>query len=381
MKIMGSIQSAGSTKIKIGFFARSLGLRKGGVYRYIFNVLSELDRKVEEGNFEIYILHNETELQQNFPHCQEIYIPIGHTYFHRLVFDYVYSVYYLKRLQLDYLIYPKNIIPLTHYFLSVKKIDTILDLGHFEKKLQAYRFWDTLYAKLLMKPSCTAADKIFAISSSTKQVLIEKLRVPPEKIQVIHLGIERTFQRTEQNEAVIQKLQLRAPFVFYNGSITPRKNLMRVLEAFYAIKHLIPHVLYITGSLTWGADNIQAYIAEKLKDRVVILGYVEEEELTSLYSLAEMFLYPSLCEGFGLPILEAQACGCPVLTSNVTACPEVAGDGAHIVNPYSVEEIQAGMLKILQDEEYKHKLITRGFENIKRFSWKKTAEEILKVCH
>jgi len=140
-------------------------------------------------------------------------------------------------------------------------------------------------------------------------------------------------------------------------------------------------VLYITGSLTWGADNIQAYIAEKLKDRVVILGYVEEEELMSLYSLAEMFLYPSLCEGFGLPILEAQACGCPVLTSNVTACPEVAGDGAHIVNPYSVEEIQAGMLKILQDEEYKHKLITRGFENIKRFSWKKTAEEILKVCH
>ena len=368
-------------KTKIGFFARSLGLRQGGVYRYVVNVLRELDQQVAEGDFEISIIHNETDLHQKFPHCQEIYLPLGHTYFHRLVFDYVYSIYYLKRLQLDYLIYPKNIIPFTHYFLSVKKIDTILDLGHFEKKLQAYRFWDTLYAKLFMKPSCLAAHKIFAISSSTKHVLIEKLKVPPEKIQVIHLGIEQTFQRTEQNETIIQKLQLRRPFIFYNGSITPRKNLLRVLEAFDAIKPLIPHVLYLTGALTWGADNIHAYLTDRLQDRVRILGYVEETELTALYNLAELFLYPSLYEGFGLPILEAQACGCPVLTSNVTACPEVAGAGAHLVNPYSVAEIRTGMLKILQDNEYKQILIQRGFENIKRFSWQKTAEEILNACH
>lgn len=360
--------------------ARSLGLQNGGVYRYVCNVLHELDQKVETGNVDIYILHNEKALQGKFPHCHEVYLSGNHSYFNRLVFDYIYSFYYVQHLGLDVVIYPKNIIPFTHYFLHVHKINTVLDLGHFEKKLHAYRFWDTLYAKVFMKFSCMISYKTVAISHSTKLDLIQKLHIHHDNIKVVHLGIESRFRKTENDESVIRKFHLQRPFLFYNGSITPRKNLLRVLEAFDSIKHLIPHKLYLTGSLKWGSAHLQRSIKEKLKERVGVLGYLEEDELIAIYSLTDLFLYPSLFEGFGLPILEAQACGCPVLTSNVTSCPEVAGKGAHFVNPYSVEEIKAGILKIVCNEKYKQTLIQRGFENIQLFSWKKTAEDILRIA-
>lgn len=366
---------------KIGIIARSLGLYHGGVYRYVFNILYELDKKVKEQPIEIVIVHNEAVLRGKFPHCREIYTPLPHTYGARLLFDYVYSVSALKQAGLDYIIYPKNIIPASHYILQAKKLPTILDLGHFEKGLHAYQLWDTLYARALMKASCRQAYKILTISHSTKQTIIEKLKISPEKIQVVHLGIEQTFQRTHNHDRIVQKFRLRKPFIFYNGSITPRKNLMRVLEAFHDIQDQIPHTFYLTGSLTWGADHIHTYIEKNLDGRVVKLGYIEEDELIALYNLAELFLYPSLYEGFGLPILEAQACGCPVLTSKVTSCPEVAGGAAHLVNPYIVDEIKAGMLKILHDDDYRQQLIRRGFENITRFHWQKTAEDILAACH
>jgi glycosyltransferase involved in cell wall biosynthesis len=104
---------------------------------------------------------------------------------------------------------------------------------------------------------------------------------------------------------------------------------------------------------------------------------VDEDDLPKIYNLADLLLFPSLYEGFGLPILEAQACGCPVLTSSVTSCPEVAGNGAHIVDPYSIDEIREGTLKILKDNIYKEQLIQKGLENVKKFSWEKTANKIL----
>lgn len=379
---MDHAHRTGQHHVKIAVMARSLGLRHGGVYRYVWNVLKHVDHiRAEGGAFDIVILHNESDLRGEFPHCREIYIPLAHTYAHRLLFDYVYSLYHLRSIDVEYVIYPKNIIPVSHWMLRVKKIPVIHDLGHFEKGLHAYRFWDTLYTRALLKPTCHIAETIITVSYSTKQDVIHKLHIPSDNIQAIHSGIGPPFATIERNEAVIQKFRLRFPFLFYNGSLTPRKNLMRVLQAFHGVKHRIPHTFYITGSLRWGAANdIHAYIQENLNDRVVISGYLEEDELISFYNLADLFLYPSLYEGFGFPILEAQACGCPVLTSNVTACPEVAGHGAHTVNPYSVEEIQAGILQIVQNEQYKHTLIQRGFENITRFNWRKTADAMLRVC-
>jgi glycosyltransferase involved in cell wall biosynthesis len=140
------------------------------------------------------------------------------------------------------------------------------------------------------------------------------------------------------------------------------------------------HDLVITGDSIWGENEIQKYInGNQLRERVKILGYVPEEDLIALYSAADLFIYLSLYEGFGLPILEAQACGCPVLTSDITSCPEVAGDGAHLVDPYSVAEISDGIKEILLNEKYRQAIIKKGNENVKKFFWQKTAKSILKV--
>lgn len=136
--------------------------------------------------------------------------------------------------------------------------------------------------------------------------------------------------------------------------------------------------MYITGLKNWNSDEIFPYIEKNLKGRVKILGYISEEELIAFYQIAEIYIYPSLYEGFGLPILEAQACGCPVLTSSETSCPEVAGKGALIVNPYSVDSIADGIYSILDNSRMRKKLINAGYENLKRFSWSKTTSLIIK---
>jgi glycosyltransferase involved in cell wall biosynthesis len=235
--------------------------------------------------------------------------------------------------------------------------------------------------KSLMKLSCKISDKTISISKSTKKDLIEILKINPNKIQTVYLAVEDDFKiirSPKKIEKIKKKYKLNQPFIFYCGSISPRKNILRMLEAFNEIKDKIPHNFYLTGNAEWKMSIVSKYIKENDLDRRVIkIGFVDEDDLPGIYNLADLLLFPSLYEGFGLPILEAQACGCPVLTSNVTSCPEVAGDGAHIVDPYSVDEIRDGILKIIKDNNYKEQLIKKGFENIKRFSWEKSARKIL----
>ncbi|MFW6025682.1 MAG: glycosyltransferase family 4 protein [Candidatus Woesearchaeota archaeon] len=168
----------------------------------------------------------------------------------------------------------------------------------------------------------------------------------------------------------MSKYSINKPFIFYVGSDVGRKNIKRLAKSFNSIEKQIPHELILAGNIR------RQYNSQRIKK----IGYVNNEDLVQLYNQADLYVYPSLYEGFGLPILEAQACGCPVLTSNVTSMPEVAGYGAHIVNPYSEKEIAEGMEKILNDKKYREELIKKGFENVKRFSWEKTARDILKVC-
>jgi len=149
-----------------------------------------------------------------------------------------------------------------------------------------------------------------------------------------------------------------------------------LLKAFERIKNHIPHNLYITGGKKWGNNKIED-LMEKLSYRVKRLGEVSEEQLRDLYSEAEVFIYPSLYEGFGLPILEAQACGCPVISSNSTSLPEVGGKSVYYIDPYNEEEISLAILKILRNKKLKERLVKKGYNNIKRFSWKKSAQEIL----
>jgi glycosyltransferase involved in cell wall biosynthesis len=359
-------------KRRIGFIAR--GLTKGGVTRLINNLLKEFDLNE---NYVFYLFTDEESYLNRFKNIKVVYIKKSN----KLFWDYFFCFNALRKNNVDYVIYPKNIIPLTHSIFGFKKYNIVNDLGYFKKDLNAYKFWDTLYMKSLMKLSCKISDKTISISKSTKKDLIEILKINPNKIQTVYLAVEDDFKiirSPKKIEKIKKKYKLNQPFIFYCGSISPRKNILRMLEAFNEIKDKIPHNFYLTGNAEWKMSIVSKYIKENdLYKRVIKIGFVDEDDLPKIYNLADLLLFPSLYEGFGLPILEAQACGCPVLTSNVTSCPEVAGDGAHIVDPYSVDEIRDGILKIIEDNDYKEQLIQKGFENIKRFSWEKSARKIL----
>lgn len=154
--------------------------------------------------------------------------------------------------------------------------------------------------------------------------------------------------------------------------------MIRLLMAFDIIRNKIPHKLVLTGGRSWNDKTLNNLI-HKIGDDVIKLGFVPDEDTPLLYNLADLFVYPSLYEGFGLPTLEAMACGCPVFTSNVSSIPEVIGDAGIMIDPYNVDEMAKSMYDILKDDGMKGDMVKRGQKQIKKYSWDKCAKETLDV--
>jgi glycosyltransferase involved in cell wall biosynthesis len=221
------------------------------------------------------------------------------------------------------------------------------------------------------------SDFIITISKYVEKEALEILKIKDSKIMTIHPGCNDVFNPVE-NEKI--KIKPTENFILFVGSIEPRKNLLSLLKAYLLLPEYIrkDFKLLLVGFKGWGNKQIVELLG-KLKGTVDYLGYVNSEELAELYREASCFVYPSLYEGFGLPPLEAMACGCPVVVSNVTSLPEVCGDAAYYVDPYDVESIAEGMYKVLTDEAMRRNLIEKGLERAKLFSWEKAAKEHLKV--
>lgn len=362
--------------MKIGIVAR--GLTKGGVARYIENILETLDSNYLDED-SLVLFTDEKRFESVYKNIQTIYIKNNN----KLFWDYIKVLPYLAKTKPDIMIYPKNIIPFTHLLFNFKRINIIHDLAHFNKEINAYPLWDTVYMRTFMKLSCKIASKTIAISEHTKQDIARYLKANPLKINVVYEGVESIFgfsKSSSELKYLLKKHDITQPFIFYSGSISPRKNLDRTLRAFYKIHNKIPHDLVITGTKEWGSNKAGSYISQSSKDRVRVLGYVTDSDLVGLYNLADFYIYPSLYEGFGLPILEAQACGCPVVASKLTSLPEVGGDSVYYINPNSENDISKAMLELANDDFLKKELISRGRQNIKKFSWDKCTKEILEVC-
>lgn len=360
--------------MKIGIIAR--GLKEGGVLRFIENILKQFDNN-SKISFTIFC-------DLDFNHKYKNIKIIKFKSKNRLFIDHVLITWFLARNNFDAIIYPKNVIPPLHFFLKHKKILIIHDLAHFEKNLNAYKFLDTMYMKLLIPISCRISTKIIAVSKSTKSETIKKLKIKSNKIKVIYEGIEPFFKK-EKNKPVVsnflKKYNLKLPFIFYCGSLSPRKNIFNFLLAFNNIKDKIPHNIYLAGGKSWSDENVLSFINKNLKSRVIRLGHVSNEDLRLFYSTADFYTYPSLYEGFGLPILESQACGCPILTSNLTSCPEIAGKGALIVDVKSIKKLEYSIFELANNKISKDKLVRMGYENVKNFSWNITSKEILDLIY
>lgn len=233
------------------------------------------------------------------------------------------------------------------------------------------------------------ATKIIAVSENTKRDIIKYLHTPNEKVKVVLHGVEETFRPIQDEKLwrkVRKKYRLPERYVLYLGSTKPYKNLGNALEAFAKLKRLEDNPedirLVIGGLRHFTRSNLDEKIENYgIETDVVNIGYVAEEDLPVVYSMAELFLFPSLWEGFGLPALEAMACGVPVVTSNTSSLPEVVGDAGILVNPEDTNAIARGMQRLLNDRILKKKLAKKSIERARRFSWEEAAKKTLQIYH
>lgn len=276
---------------------------------------------------------------------------------------------------LDVLFIPAHTLPVIRK-PGLKTVVTVHDLGS-EYLPSMHQLKQKAYLGFMQRYQLKGAAKIIAVSKATKNDLVEKVGIEDGKVVVAYEGYDKEKFKCQMSNVKTDLLvnSLR-PYYLFVGTIQPRKNLVRIMEAFSKVGKAN---LVIAGSKGWLSDEIYT-LPKKLgiEEKIKFLGYVPDEDLPKLYCGAIALLFPSLFEGFGLPILEAQACGCPVVTSNISSMPEVANKGAIFVNPYDVDDIASGMMKIM-DGRVRDQLIKAGFENIKRFSWDKCARETLKI--
>jgi len=231
-------------------------------------------------------------------------------------------------------------------------------------------------------------DLVIAVSQTTKQDIIDILKIPEKKIKVVYEAADSDYFPRNQDEikTVKEKFKIKGDYFLCVGTREPRKNIDRVIVAFTQLaKELPDYSLVIAGKYGWGEDVAESRIkpacrqGRNLESRIKILGYTEKEDLARLYSGTKGFIYPSLYEGFGLPILEAMACGAPVITSNIGSMKEIASGAAFLCNPESVESIAEAMLKITKEDqnELRQKSLVRAGD----FSWDKTALQTLEAYH
>lgn len=233
-----------------------------------------------------------------------------------------------------------------------------------------YRYFFSKYAK--------KASKILAVSEFTKQDIVNTYQISPEKIEIAYCGISDKYKPISETEKSKQqqKISNGNPYFISIGSINPRKNLDKVIEAFSLFKHQtnLPHQLVIVGAKGWKSGKFyKAFNHSTFKNEIILTGHLQPDILNSLLASAEALVFPSLFEGFGIPILEAFKAETPVITANVSSMPEVANDAAILVNPDDVQEICSAMIKIL-DENTAELLVNEGKERANHFSWQKTTE-------
>lgn len=362
--------------MKIGIYARGLSNKLGGVKEVIKLMCETLVHQIGPED-ELFIFHN---LKSAFfdtpkPRVTEIMLHCGSVFF----CDYVLAPRAINQRNLDVVWFPKNVIP---FFIKPKTVVTVHDLAYFLPEYRAYPFMDTLYMKIMIRRSCKRADRIVTVSHNTKSDVEKILHTSPRKIKVVHLGLDKKYRVIKDRaslQAVKEKYNLPDRFILNTGSITPRKNLLRLLLAFNAISATDPDIyLVLTGFISYKSERENKIIHQN--PRIIKTGFVEDLDMPYLYNLAALYIYPSLYEGFGFPVLEAQACGCPVIAAHTSSIPEVGRDSVYYIrDPHRVEEIEAAMRHVLYDEGLRHQLIQKGHRNCAGFSWEKAGRDMLGI--
>lgn len=287
----------------------------------------------------------------------------------------------LARLRPDIFWEPAHVLPPTAPLLDIPSLVTVHDLG-YEHFPAAHTTAQRLYLRWTTRYHALAATRIIADSEATRRDLIHFYGTPSAKITVVPLGVDhQQFQPVTDPTtlaSVRQRYMTGERFILYVGTLQPRKNLNRLIRAFAEIASRFPDVnLVLAGGKGWLSEELQSVVEQSgVAQRIIKTGYVEERDLPALLSAAEIFAFPSLFEGFGLPVLEAMACGAPVITGNSSSLPEVAGNAAIQVDPTNTRYIATALALVLSQPALHAELRRRGLAHVAQFTWEQSAEQI-----
>lgn len=357
--------------MKIGIDgSRAFLKQRTGVEEYSYQVIRKLRTRLNEHRVILY-LRSYQEVDFSLPanwrirkiHCPRLWTQIG------------LSLEMFLR-PVDVLFVPAHTAP---FFHPKKTVVTVHGL-EYEIMPEAYSPFERFYMRFSIKNSCRWSRKIISVSKNTKRDLMNFYDVPEGKINLVYEGYEDKTKGF--NLAVEEEIEKLKPYFLFVGRLEKRKNILGIVEAFDLFKQKTgaKHKLVLGGRFGYGEEEIKARISQSdyAKD-IVIMGFVSDERKWQLFKNAEVFLFPTLYEGFGLPVLEAQSQGVPVITSNTSSLPEVANGSAFLVDPTEPKFIADAMIALTSDKKMADEMIKKGYENIKRFSWKNCADLIATV--
>jgi len=363
--------------MRIAIDARKL--RDFGIGTYIRNILTELSRLDRETEYVVLCRPDDVEsgdvLGRNFHMVPEA----APTYSIAEQFKIPLA---LARERVRLVHEPHYVLP---PLLRCRSVVTIHDCIHLMFPEYLPNKLAYVYAKSSMWTASRKADRILTVSEASKRDILRFFNVPPEKVVVIHNAIDERFlapANQERMDLVRQRYQLDHPFILYVGNIKPHKNIERLIAAFGRARgqcHDDLKLIIIGDEISKYPALRQSVHKHKLDKHVRFLGFQPMETLAAFYRQARAFVFPSLYEGFGLPPLEAMACGAPVVTSNVSSLPEVAGGAALLVDPYNEEAIADGIVRAVTDEGLRAVLIEKGKQRARMFSWKQSVQKIHEI--
>ncbi len=266
---------------------------------------------------------------------------------------------------------------------SLSVIITVHDLVAFFYPL-THSTKAVIVERLALPLAIKKARHIFTVSENTQKDIIKRFHCRKNKIQVVPCGLSPFYTNPVsplELEKVGEKFLLPKNFILAVGTLEPRKNLNTLIKSFVIVKRKLPGFkLVIIGKQGWNYKSIEKNIQHlKLKDDILFLGYLEESDLQKVYKLATVFVFPSLYEGFGIPPLEAMACGCPVVSSNTSSMPEVIGDAGILIDPKNAFKLANALIDLIENDQVRNMFIERGRERIKKFNWEESAHTVLKT--
>jgi len=376
--------------MKIGIDIRTLlDARPSGVSEYVLNLLKEMF-KLDTAN-EYRLFYNCFGDCPNLPEFKQANVKlIKYNYPNKVLNYLLFKIFNYPKLDKDLAVDVFFMPHLNFIGLSVgaKSLLTVHDLS-FLKYPEFFsarkNFWHRMVkAKKLLK----RFSLVIAVSENTKRDIMELGGINPDKVKVIYSGVGEEYKKLPlinyqfSVKRIRDKYNLPERFILYLGTIEPRKNVDGIIRAYNQLRvmscELRDYKLIIAGARGWKSENIyREWDKSAFKNDIKFLGYVEPDDKIYLYNLASVFIYPSFYEGFGFPPLEAMACGAPVVASFASSLPEVVGDAALMVDPYNINDLAGALEKVLVDENLKNKLIARGLEQAKKFSWRETARAYL----